>query len=252
MVTDGCLCAYDYDRCIPLPGYHTFPSSQYKPSRIRSGKRICAAVLLWNLLVRAQPHINSFVIRCRFIGAIVLSLGLNHFILALHQHSEQITSDEMEEREPLWVKAFEDDVSNKYWIRCKQYTVVLLLVLTASLIGFGGYLYSFSFQFVGAAGWILELSGQNSTNHYSVFGLGTSLPSAARDTFAPVLWTITVTYFLFTVVMPLAHILMLIVLWVIPMKYTAQKRMFAGKTIIATIVSERIGWQVASQFSLRQ
>lgn len=96
--------------------------------------------------------------------------------------------------------------------------VSLSLVFSIILFIFGSYMKTFSFEFVGLAGWALQLLNAEQYREYSVIDLGLQLPKAAEQ---PNSFTIRCTqavYVLVTNIMPLIHMICLGVVWFIPLR----------------------------------
>ncbi len=158
-----------------------------------------------------------------------MSLILSHILLALHNYATDTSASDTskEHKEALWNHAFSS--SRRCVATCKRYAVVLLLLATIALICCGATLNSFAFHFRGAAGFLLNVAGQDASASYSLVSLGLALPSAAAPSCAMLVRIVQVAFFLFTLGIPLAHLVAVLILWVVPMKHTTQRRVFVGK-----------------------
>jgi len=179
--------------------------------------------------VFVQPHIGFY----SFLAATAMSLILSHIILALHNYALDKDSwkDSKDERKALWEHAFPADDKPKLAI-FKRYLVVIGLLATLGLIGYGAAIFSFAFDFKGAAGWLLILTGQNPKTSYSVVSLGLAIPGAAPPSSLFGVRCIQITFFIFTLAVPLSHLLTVLFLWVTPMKHRTQKRLFVVTEVL--------------------
>jgi hypothetical protein len=100
--------------------------------------------------------------------------------------------------------------------------VSILLIVSFGLVVGGALIDSFVFHFRGAAGAIFPYAGVAMDRSFSLVSLAMELPSAALspDGFG-VRW-VQAVFLLFAFVVPLAYLLMLFILWLIPMKPRAQ------------------------------
>ena len=180
---------------------------------------------------RKFVEISNVNCKNRFLIATMLSLVLTHIILALHHHAVDrydADADTDNLREALWYYAFKSEKSHKAWTSLKRYIVVLLLMIAFGLISWGAYTVSFAFNFKGAAGLLLETLGEKTKTSYSVLSLGLALPGAAPPGGNNLIGVqmIEATFFTFTVAVPLVHLLVLLMLWVVPLSFAWQRKVF--------------------------
>jgi hypothetical protein len=155
----------------------------------------------------------------------MMSLILSHIILALHNYATENTLNNWElseKKTALWHYAFRDSF-------VKRYLVVFLLFTCIGLIGFGMSVDTFAFDFKGAAGLLLVLVGEPDHSSYSLLSLGEAVANSTPNPNNLGIRWIQVTYFVFTIVVPLAHLLVLLFLWVTPLKFSTQRKVFVGK-----------------------
>jgi len=102
----------------------------------------------------------------------------------------------------------------------------------AVLLGLGISIQSFEFEFKGAFGLLLQFLDDPNPIPFSVISLGMSFPesSATPDGFGTRF--IQVSFFIFAILMPIAYLVCLLVLWMVPLTYTFQNRLL---TLTATI-----------------
>jgi hypothetical protein len=167
----------------------------------------------------------------------MMSLIITHIVLALHHHAVDKYdeySDDSDEKEALWYYAFRSDTSHRAWISLKRYVVVLLLLVAFGLISWGAYSVSFAFNFKGAAGLLLKLLGEKTETSYSILSLGLALPAAAPPGGHNVLGVrmIEATFFTFTVAVPLIHLLVLLMLWIVPLSFAWQRKVFVVTEVL--------------------
>lgn len=94
--------------------------------------------------------------------------------------------------------------------------IFVILVTFSTLIG-GIILNTFSFEFVGLIGWVINLLDIDNRQEYSVINLAFDLPPACEH---PNSFTVRFTQVLFFIVSnlgPIVHVLLLFVFWVIPL-----------------------------------
>lgn len=103
--------------------------------------------------------------------------------------------------------------------------VVVGLVLTTIFIILGIVLISFSFEFLGLAGWALKQLGYEYTREFSVVDLGVQLPGATREPNSFAVRITQVIYFVTIMAIPFLHIISMFILWLVPLKRRFQKWM---------------------------
>jgi len=109
--------------------------------------------------------------------------------------------------------------------------VVILLLISLGLVCIGVYLDSFYFEFKGAAE-VLSNFGSQTHRTYSIVTLGLTLPYTSAVPNSAGIRLIQITFFLFTLLVPLVHFLVLLFLWLIPLKPRAQRTIFDFSEIL--------------------
>ncbi|EAX85903.1 hypothetical protein TVAG_025310 [Trichomonas vaginalis G3] len=94
----------------------------------------------------------------------------------------------------------------------------ICVLLAIIFVLFGSYLKTFSFEFVGLAGWALRLVKAQQYREYSVIDLALQLPEAAEHKNSFGIRFTQAIYILVTNIMPLVHLLGLSILWFVPLK----------------------------------
>jgi len=165
-----------------------------------------------------------------FLLATMASLGLTHIIVAYHHISVDASSQHYgtvsKNRKALSRRVFRVRKTNFVFTPFGKYMVTFFLIIAAILISVGVSIDSFDFQFKGAAGFVLDAMGDNSTSSYSLITLGTALPMSSESPNAPGIRWIQAIYFTFTLAVPLAHLIVLGFLWLVPLKHAIQRRIF--------------------------
>jgi len=110
--------------------------------------------------------------------------------------------------------------------------VTLILVLTLGTLIFGLISTSFSFSFVGLAGWALELLGEPHERQYSVIDLGTNIKKSAQFPNSFGIVFTTGLYFLVAIIMPLVHVITLIIMWLVPFSFKVQKVLYVTAEVM--------------------
>ena len=112
-------------------------------------------------------------------------------------------------------------------------------ILVAGLLAFVGFfvilgvsLDSFQFDFEGAVGLVLKFLKVNPITGYSVLSLGWELPTSSADPNNISIRWIQVCFFLFVFIIPISHVILLICLWLIPMKMKSQQIAFATAEVL--------------------
>lgn len=171
-----------------------------------------------------------------FLGATMSSLALTHLVLAFHHQSSapenQHLSDPDAKKEALCSHVFQIGASNVSCTPLGKGFIVILLIASANLIAYGAYLDSFNFKFEGAAGAALEILGNNPERSYSVISLGVEMPHSNPEPNSFGIRGIQFVYFAFVLVIPFAHLIILLVLWLISLKPQIQRRIFVVTEVL--------------------
>ncbi|EAX89982.1 hypothetical protein TVAG_124530 [Trichomonas vaginalis G3] len=248
-------CAWPYMKLLMMLGCWCLPSPAMKPERREKWLRFLDALGKWSL-------VDSFVMVLMLIAfnfdlyfpiisgmidspfsihlwvypaygfltlmlGTVISLALSHVMLALERKvdspEEKIETESLKEKNSL-----AKYVSNKFY----KVIPVILILISGGLLGIGLVSISFSFNFVGLAGYALNLLDTPHEKHYSVIDLALKLPDAAQY---PNSFTIRFTqalYIVIAIIMPIMHVVTLFIMWVIPMTYRAQKRIYVAAEVM--------------------
>jgi hypothetical protein len=159
------------------------------------------------------------------IGTIV-SLTLSHVILAIDRYvDESFESDNDAPEEKIALLNF----CKTSWL--KPFIAIILLATLGTLVS-GLYFKSFSFDFVGLAGWAMTLLDQEHKNEYSVIDLGVKIPGAAEFPNSFGIRFTQVLYIIVSIVMPVLHTISLFILWVLPMTRKAQTFLYKACEIM--------------------
>eukprot|EP01064_Diplonema_japonicum_P027650 TRINITY_DN4040_c0_g1_i1.p1 TRINITY_DN4040_c0_g1~~TRINITY_DN4040_c0_g1_i1.p1 ORF type:complete len:1313 (+),score=263.84 TRINITY_DN4040_c0_g1_i1:87-3941(+) len=182
-----------------------------------------------------------------FMTAAIMALVINHIMVMANRHCidydesggksggwfEDASAKFSDERVKLCLHCDEDEDKNKMWWRSAG--VVGLLVLSLSLLIAGVSVNIFTFEIEGLAAWALNLQGAGtSQSEYSIIGLANGVMSQAPLTnlLGEYLYLV-IGFMLFTVVLPIAQILALLSLWLLPLTLKEQKMLFVANEVIA-------------------
>ena len=108
----------------------------------------------------------------------------------------------------------------------------VLLFATLILVIIGSNITSFSFNFHGLAGYALELFEISPQRKYSVIDLGLSVPESYEKPNDGVIRFTQVIYFLTVFAMPIAMLLHIIFLWLVPLPRKTQKIVYSITEIL--------------------
>ena len=160
------------------------------------------------------------------------SLGLSHIITHLHrgldEHPDQNKGEQAESFKSLITFA-ESKYINKQTF---QIIITILLFLTLILVILGSLLISFSFHFHGLAGYALGLLDIKPQREYSVFDLGLNVPNSYEYPDSKTIRFTQIIYFLTIFVMPIATLIFVIILWLIPFPRKIQKFLYSISEIL--------------------
>lgn len=99
--------------------------------------------------------------------------------------------------------------------------MILWLIGTFIVVGYGCIRKTFQFEFKGLAGLLLR---DEASTSYSVIGIGVELPDASTTPHnAGIIW-IQASFFVFGVIMPLLCLISLLFIWVVPLSLQAHKK----------------------------
>ncbi len=160
------------------------------------------------------------------------SLGLSHIITHLHrgldEHPDQNKGEEAESYKSLITFAESNYLSKEIF----QTVITILLFLTLILVILGSILISFSFHFHGLAGYALGLLDISAQREYSVFELGLNVPNSYEYPNNGTIRFTQVIYFLTVFAMPIATLIIVIILWLIPFSRKIQKFLYSISEIL--------------------
>ena len=162
----------------------------------------------------------------------VISLFLSHIITHLHrgldEHPDQNKGEKAESYTAL-ISFAESKYIGKTHFRI---LITILLFLTLGLIILGSLITSFSFYFHGLAGYALDLFEISPHRDYSILKLGFSVPESYEDPNDGVIRFTQVIYFLTVFVLPVAMLINVIFLWLVPLPRKAQKFFYSITEIL--------------------
>ena len=155
--------------------------------------------------------------------ATCLSLALSHIITHLHrgldEHPNENKGEKAESYKSL-ISYANVNGRGKYLFRG---FITLILFITLGCVITGEFLISFSFNFLGLAGYGLELLNIKNHREYSVFNLGIKMPDASEKPNSFSIRYTQLIYFLTILIFPICHLLTVIILWLVPLSRKIQK-----------------------------
>jgi hypothetical protein len=162
----------------------------------------------------------------------VISLFLSHIIThldrSLDEHPDQNKGEKAESYTALIFFAENQYLSDKFF----RILITILLIVTLILVLVGSYISSFSFYFHGLAGYALDLFNIAPYRDYSVIELGFSVPKSYENPNDGVIRFTQVIYFLTVFIMPVAMLINVIFLWLVPLPRKAQKFFYSIAEIL--------------------
>ncbi|KAH3761596.1 Paraquat-inducible protein A [Pelomyxa schiedti] len=167
-----------------------------------------------------ETYVEPFYGFPSFLIATVLSLCLSHLILALHRYCEDQALTRTEEA-PNYICALFSAASPKAGIATKVLLIIgmeLLLLTSVAFLLLGISVHSFSFEFAGAAGWLLDEIGIPTSQNYSIMSLALSLPDSSLNPNDFSVRLLQCVFLTSSVMLPILHMLTLAVMWVVPMR----------------------------------
>jgi hypothetical protein len=186
-----------------------------------------------DISVRPGWGVYSFVIGTMW------SLLMSHHMTDLHREAEErriytpelIAAMEKPPHESLFSRTYAPFARRRRFAcsQIGQFAVWLVLACTIAVTLTGQLISTFEFRFSGLAELILPPEKRNTT--YSLVSNGALLPEAcSKGGFLSGgffwSWFMTIMYFLFAMVIPLAMVVALAVLWGVPMTLASTKRCF--------------------------
>ena len=173
----------------------------------------------------------------------IISLFLSHVITQLNRSLEE-HPDQNKGKKAESYKALISFAENKYFGKIFfRILITILLFGTLILVLVGINITSFSFHFHGLAGYALELFKISPIREYSVIELGLDVPRSYENPNDGVIRFTQFIYFLTVFVIPVALLINIIFLWLVPLPRKTQKLFY----IIAEILN---AWSCLDVFVL--
>jgi hypothetical protein len=192
-----------------------------------------APASLVELLVQAK---FGFVV---FVLATMLSLGTGHVIVAIHRHIERAERVESalkgngEADEPVALRSLAFPRTWSAGSRgVAQAGIAVLLVVSLGLICVGISIRSLMFDIQGLAGWALTIIKQNPPRVYSLIEMALAVPASSEHPWSFATLLIVGTLFATAVCVPIAHLCALLFLWLWPLRYKFQRRVFVFTEVL--------------------
>jgi len=165
-----------------------------------------------------EPHYGFY----SFIIATICSLLTTHVVVYCHRKvSEYIPHIVGDDKKSLLAYSRRSQAGPSAFLL----SVAPLLVVAVALVALGISIPSFEFEFKGAFGYLLTLLGDSTISSYSVLSLGGYIPSSSDTPHSVGIIFLQVSFFIFICVMPLLYLVLLIMLWLWPLTYNAQRRL---------------------------
>lgn len=168
-----------------------------------------------------------------FLLATILSLVAGHLAVSFHRRA--VVADGFEGVGPHYIRnsptIHSEDIEETKLPMCKQtegantvWSILLTLVLALSLalVVAGGSIESFRFNFGGLAGIVM---GDDRHRPYSLISLGNQLPDVSTEPNSLSVRWIQTTFFLFSLAVVIAYHVILLLLWLMPLKRSMQRRL---------------------------
>jgi len=163
-----------------------------------------------------EPHYGFY----SFICATILSLLTTHIIVRCHRKAtNEVERIDHDDKKSLLTYARR---SGHFMF---VMAVPLLLVAATVLVVLGLSIASFEFEFKGAFGYLLTLINQPTTTSFSVFTLGSGIPSSSDSPHSVGILFLQISFFIFVCAMPLLYLVLLVLLWISPLTYQTQRRL---------------------------
>ena len=251
---------WPYTKLVLMLISFILPTSLFKKKRRKSILRILDATGKWSILDSyimtlmlvafhfhvsfpvVQPSeanegtiVDVFVLAAygffTLILGTIISLFLSHIITHLHrgldEHPDQNKGERAESYTAL-ISFAEDKYLGKKFFR---FLITFLLFGTLILLIIGSNITSFSFYFHGLAGYALDLLEISSHRDYSVIELAFNIPESYENPNDAVIRFTQVIYLLTVFIMPIALLINLFFLWLVPLPRKFQKFFYATAEI---------------------
>lgn len=175
--------------------------------------------------VYVEPGVGIYT----FVGATMLSLLISHVALYFHRRMKpnyKVLSYSLDDKDALRSHHFKLGGRMARCTRLGQVLLPLLVLFAAGSLAAGAAIDSFEFVFKGAASFALTADHQSPSTSYSIISLGMQMPFSSPNPNSFGVRFLQVTYFMFALGVPMAHLLSILILWVTPLTLRAQHRLF--------------------------
>eukprot|EP00759_Apiculatamorpha_spiralis_P003507 PhF_6_TR11673/c0_g1_i1/m.18889 len=162
-----------------------------------------------------------------FLLATIISLIISHVEMHYHRVAGHIFEEIA--KDALSIRSLAD---RSQWKGVYRWGVVFTLTACCIFVVIGSIIHSFQFEFHGAAEVVFSYLNESTHQPYSVLSLGTAIPYASHDYSNPGIYFIQVTFFLFSCVVPVVHLVLMIVLWITPMRQAAQQKLYLACEVL--------------------
>jgi hypothetical protein len=154
-----------------------------------------------------------------------LSLALSHIITHLHRGLDEHPNENKGEKAESFKSliSFVELKNSKINILYFKIFITSILFITLGCVVVGVSLISFSFDFLGLAGYGLGLLDIETNRKYSVLDLGKKMPDASEKPNSFTIRFTQIIYFLTILIFPICHLLTVIILWLVPLSRKIQK-----------------------------
>eukprot|EP01088_Endostelium_zonatum_P017357 TRINITY_DN5082_c0_g1_i1.p1 TRINITY_DN5082_c0_g1~~TRINITY_DN5082_c0_g1_i1.p1 ORF type:complete len:1107 (-),score=186.33 TRINITY_DN5082_c0_g1_i1:147-3467(-) len=188
--------------------------------------------------VYVEPQIGFYT----FLLGTMSSLALTHVVVAIHRHVNNSLLP-VPSKPQITDKSISGRKTNKKQNKKKYRALVIaaegkylrwlvppLLIISFVTLILGLLADSFRFEFKGAAGWGLGvLSSPDSSppvSSYNIIDIAGSIPAASVTPNALGIRLIQFTFIVFVICVPIIHIIGLMIVFLTPLTFTVQKRLF--------------------------
>lgn len=140
----------------------------------------------------------------------LMSLALSHIICGMNRIAKNHNKDEKNSEVITAV------YQNNHWII--NFILVVMLGLAIASFTIGIISPSTQFDFVGLAGWAIDLLHEKTSQQYTVVGLASQIPKAAQHPKSFSVRFTQIVFYIVTIIMPYVHMISLFVLlfWPLP------------------------------------
>jgi len=166
-----------------------------------------------------EPHYGLY----SFIVATMCSLLITHVVVYYHRKVTEKSDDMIDssEKKSLLAYSRRSHTGPSVFLLC----VAPLLVVAAALVSLGISIPSFDFEFKGAFGYLLTVLGDPTTTSFSVVSLGGYIPSSSDAPHSVGTLFLQISFFMLICAIPLVYLTLLVLLWLWPLTFRAQRRL---------------------------